>query len=260
MESQVNGPKNMFKNYLKNSHIYRLLRSSRYYDYITLNRDAWIKQLAKSIPPGREVLDVGAGSCPYREHFSHCVYKTQDFALLDGEQLRDGEYGRIDYCSEITAIPVANGSFDVIVCTEVLEHVPEPILAVREFGRILRANGVLILSAPLGSGIHQAPFHYYGGYTPFWYDKFLKDAGFRDVVVVANGGFFKMFGWQCIRFLRLLSKSIGEMPWYLKVPIALFGLICSFMFYPLILICAILDIYDHDKDFTAGYHVTAIKV
>ena len=41
------------------------------------------------------------------------------------------------------------------------------------------------ITAPLGSGLHQLPFHFYGGYTPEWYRRFTKEAGLHyDVSVV----------------------------------------------------------------------------
>jgi SAM-dependent methyltransferase len=249
----------MLKEWVKRSGPYRWLKTSRFYDYITLNRDAWVRQAAAKIPTGVRVLDVGAGSCPYRAHFSHCVYQTQDFTGLTDEQLRDGKYGQIDYVSEITAIPVAAGSFDVVLCTEVIEHVPNPIGAVKEMGRVLKPGGTLLLSAPLGSGIHQAPYHFYGGYTPFWYRRFLGEAGFDEVVVEANGGFFKMFGWECVRFLHTLSVATGNMPWLLRPFALVLMLLMACGSVPVILLCDVLDRYDRDRGFTAGYHVTARK-
>lgn len=76
-----------------------------------------------------------------------------------------------------------DASFDVVLCTEVLEHEPEPIRAVHEFARIVRPGGKLLLTAPLGSGLHQDPFHFYGGYTPYWYRRFLTEAGFDNIEV-----------------------------------------------------------------------------
>ena len=64
----------------------------------------------------------------------------------------------MDYVCDITDIPVSDDSFDVIICTEVLEHVPEPIKVIKEFSRILRKNGKMFITAPLGCGIHQEPY------------------------------------------------------------------------------------------------------
>ena len=104
-----------------------------------------------------------------------------------------GHYTPLDYQSDILEIPVPDQSFDVVLCTEVLEHVPEPIKAVRELTRILRPGGTLLLSAPLGALLHQEPYHFYGGYTPYWYRRFLSEAGCEVVSIDANQGFFSLF-------------------------------------------------------------------
>ena len=113
---------------------------------------------------------------------------------MRGDQLRHGAYGRLDYVSDLAAIPVPDGSFGAVLCTEVLEHHPEPITVVKELARILEPGGKLILTAPLGSGIHQEPYHYYGGYTPWWYERFLGAAGFKDISIEPNEGSLRFFG------------------------------------------------------------------
>ena len=84
---------------------------------------------------------------------------------------KDG-YGKIDYVSDIEKIPVKDNSFDIIICTEVLEHVPNPIGALKEMARILKKGGKLLITTPLGSHIHQDPYHFYGGFTPFFMRSF----------------------------------------------------------------------------------------
>jgi ubiquinone/menaquinone biosynthesis C-methylase UbiE len=182
----------------------------RIYAFNQYERDRWVAAQAAKVAPSSRVLDVGAGSCPYRNLFAHCEYKTHDFAQLQPDQLlgRQG-YGAIDYISDILSIPVPDASFDVILCTEVLEHVPEPIRAVQEFARILKPGGKLLLTAPLGSGLHQEPYHFYGGYTPHWYHKFLKEAGFESITIEPNGGFFKHYGQESLRFVTLLAPWRG---------------------------------------------------
>ena len=108
---------------------------------------------------------------------------------------------------DILAILVPDASFDVILCSEVLEHLPEPIKVLGEFSRILRPGGKVIITAPLGAGIHQEPYHYYGGYTPFWYEKFLTEAGFGSVVVAPNEGTLRACAQESMRFVQLLSRS-----------------------------------------------------
>jgi SAM-dependent methyltransferase len=236
------------------------LRESRLLNFNQVERDRWVRAQAARIPAGSRVLDVGAGSAPYRQDFAHCEYRTHDFGKLEAGQLLNSGYSRIDYVSDIAALPVRDASFDVVLCTEVLEHVPAPVDAVGELARILRPGGHLILTAPLGSGIHQEPFHFYGGYTPFWYQRFLTDAGFRDIAIESNCGSFRFFAQEALRFVRTSGPFRLAMPiwlhivwlplWLLLVPI-LAGLVP--------VLCAVLDRYDGEKRFTVGYHVTAVR-
>lgn len=75
-----------------------------------------------------------------------------------------------------------------MLCTEVLEHVPRPIDAVRELSRILRPGGRMLLTTPLASGLHQRPHHYYGGYTPHFFETFLPQNQVEVVEIRPIGG------------------------------------------------------------------------
>ena len=121
----------------------RRLAASELFSSNQVRRDRWIEQQAAGVPAGSRVLDVGAGSCPYREHFRHCVYSTQDFAALKEDQLRGGRYGQIDYVCDAASIPVSDASFDAVLCAEVLEHLPAPVDVVREIARVLAPGGDL---------------------------------------------------------------------------------------------------------------------
>lgn len=236
------------------------LAASDLFAFNLRNRDLWIAAQARAVPAGAKVLDVGAGSAPYRALFAHCEYKTQDLAQLRDDQLRFGGYAPIDLVCDARSIPVADASFDVVLCTEVLEHVPEPIVVVREFGRILKAGGRLILTAPLGSGIHQEPFHFYGGYTPFWYDHFLPEAGFGEVTIIANAGTLRHVAQETIRFTRMTRPFGFTAPWYVHLA----WLPCWLALAPVLalavpLAARCLDRTDRERRFTVGYHITAVR-
>ncbi len=236
------------------------LKTSPLFNFNQLLRDQWVRAQAELVPATSRVLDVGAGSAPYREFFSHCRYFTQDFAQLDPGQLLHGAYSDVDYISDAASIPVEAGSFDAVICTEVLEHVAEPIKVVKEISRVLRPGGKLILTAPLGSGIHQEPFHFYGGFTPYWYERFLAQAGFEDIHVEPNAGSFRAFSQESLRFvlasrptalpMPLLTKTIWTPVWLISLPL-LAGVIP--------VSCFLLDHFDRERRFTVGYHVTAVR-
>jgi SAM-dependent methyltransferase len=221
------------------------------------NRRQWVESIARGLPARSRVIDVGAGSGQYRDLFAHCEYLTHDFAQ---EPSTIGLYTPLDYISDIAAIPVANASFDVVLCTEVLEHVPEPIKAVNEMGRILRSGGRLYLSAPLGSWLHQEPYHYYGGYTPHWYRRFLAAAGFQVQSIEPNQRFFSAFGQEALRFVEVVDPRNGRTRGF--VPRLVLGILWLGAF-PLSRVAAMLaprlDRLELEQIATVGYHVTAIK-
>jgi SAM-dependent methyltransferase len=230
---------------------------TRAYRYNRANRDAWVAAQAARTPAGARVLDVGAGVGPYRPLFAHCEYRAHDFAAVPETM---GRYTPLDYVSDIVSIPVPDGSFDVVLCTEVLEHVPEPIAAVRELARIVRPGGRLLLSAPLGSILHQEPYHFYGGYTPHWYRRFLPEAGLEVEAVEANAGFFSLFGQEAVRYSTYLdprhtagtgaARPLLALLWLGLLPLTR-GV------FPLL--GRALDRLGLESTATAGYHVAAVK-
>lgn len=221
--------------------------------------DKWVEEMAASVPQRSIILDVGAGGSPYRKFFMHCEYKTQDFCQLADHQIVQGGYAKIDYVCDITDLPLPDSSFDVVLNTEVLEHVPHPVKALSEMARVLKSGGRLFLTAPLGSGLHQEPFHFYGGYTPFFYRKFLSELGFQDIKVEAKGGSFSHFAqwltWYFnaanpFRHGMALPKKLGLfLPYLLQLPMVMV----------LYMYSRFIDQYDADRQFTGGYLVSATK-
>jgi len=220
-------------------------------------RREWVARQAASLPAGSRVLDVGAGIGQYRRFFSHCDYRAHDFGL---EPATAGQYTALDYQSDITAIPVPDGSFDAVLCTEVLEHVPEPIAAVKELARILRPGGSLLISAPLGSHLHQEPYHFYGGYTPHWYSRFLPEAGCDVRAIESNAGFFSFFGQEAQRFSEYLrprhTRRLGVRRSLAATSVWIVMLPASHL---LPLVGRTLDRWDLERIATVGYHVVAVK-
>lgn len=224
------------------------------FNYNDYERDRFVAEVARSLLPGTRVLDAGAGPCRYKPLFAHCDYKAQDFAQYAG---KDHSYGALDYVGDITAIAAPDGAFDFILCTEVFEHIPRPDMAVKEFARLLGRGGELAVTAPLGSGIHMPPYHFYGGFSPHWYEHFLPAVGLRVESIRPNGGFFKLYGQESRRFLSMLTPT-GSLARALFLPMKIVLALWFRLLVPVA--CHFLDRLDREPIFTAGYFVRARKL
>jgi ubiquinone/menaquinone biosynthesis C-methylase UbiE len=127
----------------------------------------------KKIPAGYKILDAGAGECQFKKYCTHLNYVSQDFAQYNGDgnvglQMGSWDNTQLDIVSDITSIPVADGSFDAVMCTEVLEHVPDPVAALKEMNRTLRSGGYLMITVPFASLTHFAPYHFASGLNKFF--------------------------------------------------------------------------------------------
>jgi len=229
----------------------------RVYGFNIYNRRQWVAQYASLLPAGTRVLDAGAGVGQYRPLFAHCDYKTHDFGL---EPQTVGHYTPLDYESDILAIPAPDASFDVILCTEVLEHVPEPIKALQELARLLRPGGLMLLTAPLGCLLHQEPYIYYGGYSPYWYRRFLGEAGCDVAAIESNQGFFSLFADYTGWFSNLIHPRETRRE-HLPARFAL--LLLWLLSRPALRILGPLGRWLDGRGFgavgTVGYHVVALK-
>lgn len=191
-------------------------------------RQAWLKSTLARIPSGGRILDAGAGELKNKPLCAHLRYVSQDFCQYDGTGnaagLHPGAWNtsRIDLVCDITAIPEPDESFDAILCSEVLEHIPEPTKALDEFSRLLRPGGTLILTAPFASLVHMAPYHYLTGFSRYWYEYHLPRRGLEIQELVPNGDWFA-YCEQELRRLGSMARRYGRRSWPLAYVLGLLG-------------------------------------
>ena len=186
-------------------------------------RHEWVRQKLAKLPPGGRILDAGAGEGRYRPLCPHLKYVSQDFARYDGRgdgaglQTRQWDQSKLDLVCDITAIPEPDGSFDAILCTEVFEHLPDSLAALREFARLLKPNGHLILTAPFCSLTHFAPYHFATGFSRYWYRTHLPAVGFEVHELKENGNFFEYLAQEVRRSRgvarRYANDNLSDEEW-----------------------------------------------
>jgi SAM-dependent methyltransferase len=157
---------------------------------------AFVREVADSLPPDAVILDVGAGDAPYRELFGHCEYVTCDWVGSAHEWA-----GEVDVVASADALPLADGSVDAALLTQVLEHVPNPAAALSEVARVLRGGGGVFVTVPFVWELHELPFDFWR-FTPASLERLLADAGFVHIAVEART--------DCFTTLAQLMRNVGS--------------------------------------------------
>jgi SAM-dependent methyltransferase len=180
------------------------------------NREKWLEEALKQIPNQAKILDAGAGELKYKKFCTHLKYISQDFAQYDGK----GD-----------DIGLQTGTWDQtkldILCVEVFEHLPDPISAIKEFSRILKSGGKIIITAPFCSITHFAPYHFYSGFNKYFYEHHLLNNGFKIIDININGNYFDYIA-QELRRLFSVSKKYSQKSPNLVEKIAI-GIILKFL-------------------------------
>lgn len=175
------------------------------------NRVDWIEKTLQKIPAGMHILDAGAGECQFKKFCSHLQYTSQDFNQYNGkgeQGLQTGKWdtSSIDIVCDITSIPVQDASFDAVMCTEVLEHVPDPVAALKELNRVLKPNGYLLITAPFASLTHFAPYHFATGLSKYFYEHHLNAMGYNIMDVQLNGNYYEFVAQEVHRIKRVAKE------------------------------------------------------
>lgn len=159
----------------------RLHPSRLQYDYLALRTlsDDIRRLLAIIQSPGGTALDVGSHRSPYRKLIEACGYtlKTLDLTRADGA----------DYAGTAEETFLPGESFELVICTQVLEHSDNPWQVVREIRRILKPGGYALLSAPHVWFFHPHPRDHWR-FTQEGLVRLCEESGLRPVELRAQGG------------------------------------------------------------------------
>jgi len=107
-------------------------------------------------------LDLGCGRASYKKYFPNRI----------GFDVRSGP--EVDVVGDAHKLPFENEKFDNILCTEVLEHLHSPYIAISEMKRVLKQGGKLILTTRFIFPLHDIPHDYYR-FTKYGLKYLFKD-------------------------------------------------------------------------------------
>ncbi len=148
----------------------------RIFDPIFLTQIRLRAALESEITPmavaGVRCLDVGCGDRPYAHLFQSGSYTGVDvkdsgrpLSMKLPDQFYDGN-----------TLPFSNDSFDLVLSTQVLEHVPNPCDFLKEVARVCKPEGIVVISLPFVYPEHEEP-HDFFRFTQYGIEELLSKAG-----------------------------------------------------------------------------------
>jgi SAM-dependent methyltransferase len=215
--------------------------------------EKFIREGAQFSRTGELILDAGAGECRFRKFFRSAHYVGVDLAVGDATW----KYSALDAYADLARLPFRDQAFDLVLNTQVLEHVREPKVVLAEIFRVLKAEGRLLLTAPQGWYEHQAP-HDYFRFTSFALRYLLESAGFVVEEIKPMGGYFCYLGNRVGHISKVLFPPRRRLFWKLFfLPLEFMIVVLFSVFTPLIL--TLIDFLDRERCFTLGYRCVARK-
>jgi len=185
----------------RNSYVDKLIRNKWTYreisvmDGLRLNINKILSKYLREYVNGR-VLEIGAGGNYLKENFSQ---NSNDWISTDYD-LR----ASIDLRCDAMSLPFKSETFHVVVCVDVLEHVEDPVLMMKEISRVLVKGGVLILSTPFFFYLHEAPYDFFR-FSKYGLKKVVVNSGLSPIEMRPTGGLLLVFG---IIFTSLIVHAL----------------------------------------------------
>lgn len=159
-------------------------------------------------------VDVGAGTAPYQKFV---VPYTSEYIVADYADTRKSMFSReegVFVQADVMNLPFDNATMDTVLLTQVLEHVIDPKKALRETQRILREEGVLILSAPFIYQAHAEPYDFWR-FSEYGLQHLITQEGFEIIEFHHQGyigtalvSIWNGFLWQAASRCKALRNTI----------------------------------------------------
>lgn len=210
-----------------------------------------------------DLLDVGCGTMSYKKYIEPLVekYTGLDYPLTSKNYPSSL---RPDIYANAKNIPSKDDSYDCVIMLQVLEHIDEPLVALKEAHRVLKKKKYFVLSVPFMYPVHDAPNDYFR-YTEYSLKKMAKAVGFKVIKIERYGNFLEFIFQSIIVFLFKRTKYILETKkTFKKLVLLLFLLLCLPVYIPFNFLVVLLKPLEkffpkHKTDFPLVYSLVAQK-
>ena len=159
---------------------------------------AWLREEAARRPNPYRVLDVGCGVKPYYPFFEPYASEYVGVDVVENPAA--------DLQGAVESLPVADASFDLVLCIQVLEHADDPARAVRELRRVVAPGGAVLASTHGVQVYHPAPVDLWR-WTHAGLDRlFRENADWSSLSVRPSSGTTACLGMLVAIYADLLAR------------------------------------------------------
>ncbi len=198
-----------------------------------------------------KMLDVGCGTRRYESIFKDAV---DNYIGLDWPKIEDRAFP--DVIGDAMNIPFGNCTVDVVLATELMEHLPSPSIFLNEVARVLRERGIFILTVPFMEPLHEEPRDYYR-FTPYSLHLLLEQHGFTIRKSWKKGG------WWSVILGSFINQSLYDWATSLDEDGHRHYGVFAILVLPICALCQWLAYYldkvFQSRRYTLGYTILAVR-
>lgn len=155
------------------------------------------------------LIDFGCGSKPYKSLFDVSEYIGVDYENPGHPHLNE----QIDVFYDGKVLPFEHDRFDAAFSSEVFEHVFNLPEIIKELNRVLKTNGLLLLSCPFSYCEHEVP-HDFARYSSFGIRHLLEQNGFEIIQQEKTGNSI-----EAVHQLLSIYLYFNIFKWVKKIPV-----------------------------------------
>jgi hypothetical protein len=96
-----------------------------------------------------------------------------------------------------------------VICTEVVEHVPDPVALIKKLSALTNSGGYILVTVPFLSLMHQSPFWFSSGLSPFWFEHWAEKLNLEICELEVSGDYIDLMEQEISRLLNFKKPIRG---------------------------------------------------